>query len=114
MAAEPELNDRSRIVSEAQQIDEALQLSTKALAVLGLELAQQSLFQLRPVIGEAIADADTAVSQRNARSQFGTHGLTSDQFALDQALESWRQSLRRDAELGGKGGFCHAGAAQLE
>ena len=63
---------------EPQEIDEAPQRLAKFLALLGFEFAQQRLFQLCPVIGQGIAQADAPFGQRQTRLEFRADGTMSN------------------------------------
>lgn len=97
-----------------QQVDEALEAVGEFLALPGLELAHQGVFELGPVIGKAVADAATALGEGHAGRQFGTDGLAGDQVALEEAGEAIVQGFATEAEFGGKLGLGRARPAQFE
>lgn len=100
--------------SKLQEIGEPAQDLAEPLAVLGLELAQQRFFELGPMIGEAIADADAALGKGDAGNEFGADGATIDQIPLDEAGEAGRQHVGGEAEFGGQVLFGGAGAAEFK
>ena len=100
--------------SELQQIHEALQRCGQFFAVFGLEFAEQGFFELGPVVGEAVADADAAVGEGDAGGEFGADGLRADQATIDEAGEAGFEIVGRQAEYGGEVGPGGAGAAEFE
>ena len=73
-----ETTARCRTSSELQQIGEAAKDIGKLFGLLGLELTQQRLLKLLPVIGKAVADAQAALGERNAGQQFRADGAAFD------------------------------------
>lgn len=114
MAPEPKLNGALGWRSEGEQIHEALEPLAQLPALFWLELAQQCLFKLAPVIGKAIADAHAAFAQGNASSQLRPDGLTRDQTPFDQARQPGRQAGLGQAEFGGQFALSGAGTGQLK
>lgn len=114
MADEPDLNDPVSLPSETQQIDETPETGREFLALARLELAHKGLFELTPVVGEAISDAHAPLGESHAGRQLGAYGLADDQAALDEPGEAGCQGRLRQAQLGGQFWFGGARAAELE
>jgi hypothetical protein len=91
-------------ILKTQDVDEALQRLAERLALLLLEIAQQCLFQLAPVLGERVADADAPFGQRQPGHQLRTHGLTLDQVTFGT---NWKAQAEH-------GGYYQAQAAGLD
>ena len=100
--------------SELEQIHEPFQRCCQPFAVFGFEFAQERFFELGPVVGEAVADAEAAVGEGDAGGEFGADGLGGDEAAVDEAGEADFEGVGRQAEHGGEVGPGGAGAAEFE
>jgi hypothetical protein len=113
-AHEPWLNGAVRNRSETQQFDEALETGTQLLAAFRLELAHKGLFKLGPVIGEAIANTDATLGQRNAGGQFGADGLAGHEATIEQPGETDGQGDFIQTQVGRQFDLGGSGPSQLE